>query len=287
MINNGHSFFNDRSAVLITLHKKEEVIFPLLKPLGMKLSVLNSIDTDQFGSFIRDVPRTGTQLEAARLKAKKALDISGADIAIASEGSFGPHPQLFFVPANIELIVFIDTVHEIEVAGWEVSSETSFSQAEVESVKEAIHFSTTCGFPTHGIVVRPNQGNSDAMLFKGIINEDVLEEAVMRCINVSKDRKAWIETDMRAMYNPTRMKVIEKAALNLLRKLQSVCPVCLWPGFEVTEWLKGLPCENCLMPTKHVLKDIYTCRKCNYKMEIAYSGGEMYCEAQFCDFCNP
>ncbi len=283
----GHRFFNNRSAVLITLHKKEEVIFPLLKPLGMKLSVFNSIDTDQFGSFTRDVPRKGTQLEAAQLKAKKALEISGEDIAISSEGSFGPHPQLFFVPANIELILFIDTLHKIEIAGWEISSDTNFSQAEVESVNEAMHFSTTCGFPTHGIVVRPNQGNSDSILFKGITNEGILNEAVMRCINASKDGKALIETDMRAMYNPTRMKVIQKAAVNLLHKLQSVCPVCSWPGFEVTESLRGLTCENCFMPTKHVLKDIYTCKKCSYKNEMEYPGGKMYCEAQFCDFCNP
>lgn len=279
--------FNNRSAVLITMHKKEEVIFPLLKPLGMTLSVFNSIDTDQFGSFARDVPRKGSQLEAAQLKAKKALEISGADIAISSEGSFGPHPQLFFVPANIELILFTDPLHKIEIAGWEISTDTNFSQAEVESVNEARQFSTTCGFPSHGIIVRPNQGDSDSILFKGITTEGLLDKAVMRCINASKDGKALIETDMRAMYNPTRMRVVEKAGINLLRKLQSVCPVCSWPGFEVTEWLKGLPCENCFGPTKHVLKDIYTCKKCSYRNEMEYPGGKMYCEAQFCDFCNP
>jgi hypothetical protein len=150
-----------------------------------------------------------------------------------------------------------------------------------------MQFSTTCGFPTHGIVVRPNQGNSDSILFKGITNEGVLDEAVRRCINASEDGKALIETDMRAMYNPTRMKAIEKAAINLLHKLESVCPVWSWPGLEVTEWLKGPPCENCFRPTKHVLKHICTCKKCNYRNEMEYPGGRMYCEAQFCDFCNP
>ena len=120
-----------------------------------------------------------------------------------------------------------------------MSTDTNFSQAEVASVNEAMHFSTTCGFPTHGIVVRPNQGNSDSILFKGITNEGALDEAVMRCINASKDGKALIETDMRAMHNPRRMKVIEKVAVNLLHKLQSACPVCSWPGFEVTEWLNS------------------------------------------------
>ncbi len=282
-----HGFFTNRSGVFITLHKKESVIFPLLKPLGMKLSVLNDIDTDQFGSFTGDAPRKGTQLEAAQSKAKKALEISGEYIAISSEGSFGPHPQLLFVPADIELILFVDALHDIEVAAWEISADTNFSQAEVKSVKEAMQFSTNCGFPSHGIVVRPNQHNSEPLLFKGITNESILDEAVWRCINASKDGRVLIETDMRAMYNPRRMKVIEKAAVSLLHKLQSVCPVCSWPGFGVTEWLTGLPCENCFRPTERVFKNVYTCKKCSYKNEIEYPDGILYCEGQFCDFCNP
>ena len=283
----GLRLFNSRNAVLITMHKKEEVIFPLLRPLGMQLSVLDTVDTDQFGSFTRDIARKGSQLEAAQSKAKKALEVSGERIAISSEGSFGPHPQLFFVPANIELVLFIDTRHNIEIAGWEISSDTNFSQAEITSVKEAIQFSITCRFPSHAIVVRPNQAESNNLLFKGLTNESILEEAVMKCISASQDGKALIETDMRAMYNPTRMKVIEKATVNLLSKLQSVCPECAWPGFEVTDWIRGLPCENCFMPTRFVLKHIYTCKKCNHKNEIDYPDRKNYCEAQFCDFCNP
>lgn len=282
-----HTFFNNRRALLITKHKKEEVIFPALQPLGMQLAVLNNIDTDQFGSFTRDIPRQGTQLEAAQAKTKTALEVSGEHIAISSEGSFGPHPQRSFVPANIELVLFIDTLHNIEIAGWEMSSDTNFSQTEVASVGDAIQFSTTCGFPSHGIIVRPNQDANDRALFKGITTENLLKEAVMKCLEVSKDGRALVETDMRAMYNPTRMKVIEKAAINLVHKLQSICPVCSWPGFEVTEWLRGLPCENCFMPTRHVLKHIYTCKKCSHKNEMEYPDGKMYCEAQFCDFCNP
>lgn len=282
-----HTFFNNRRAVLITKHKKEEVIFPALQPLGMQLAVLNNTDTDQFGSFTREIPRQGTQLVAAQAKTKTALEVSGEHIAISSEGSFGPHPELSFIPANIELVLFIDTLHNIEIAGWEISSDTNFSQTEVTSVGDAIQFSTTCGFHLHGIIVRPNQNANDRVLFKGITTENLLKEAVMKCFEVSKDKRALIETDMRAMYNPTRMKVIEKEAIDLLHKLQNICPVCSWPGFEVTEWLRGLPCENCFMPTRHVLKHIYTCKKCSHKNEMEYPDGKRYCEAQFCDFCNP
>lgn len=280
--------FKNRNAALITKHNKEKVIFPVLEPLGMQLSVL-SIDTDQFGTFTRDIPREGTQLATARLKTKKALEvINGESIVIVSEGSFGPHPQIFFAPANIELVLFTDARNNIEIQGWEISTDTNYNHIETASVAEALKFAEKCGFPAHGMVVRPNTGgDNSSVLFKGITSEKMLKDAVTRCISASQDGKALIEPDMRAMYNPTRMKVIEKAAINLLNKLQSLCPQCAWPGFEITEWIKGLPCENCFMPTKSVSAHIYTCKKCSYKKEIEYPDGQKYCEPRFCDFCNP
>lgn len=112
--------FKNRNAALITKHNKEKVIFPVLELLGMQLLVLNSFDTDRFGTFTRNIPREGSQLETARKKAKKAMEVTGASIALASEGSFGPHPQIFFVPANIELVLFMDAHNNIEIQGWEI-----------------------------------------------------------------------------------------------------------------------------------------------------------------------
>ncbi len=287
MIKKNHALFKGRNAVLITNHQKEQVIFPVLKPLGMKLSVLDSIDTDQFGSFTRDIPRAGTQLEAAQLKVKRALEISGGSIGLSSEGSFGPHPDLLFVAVNAELVLYVDTMHNIEISGWEVSTETNFSNAEVSSIEEAIRFSSNCGFPSHGIVVRPNHYEDGSLLFKGITDEGILIDAVEKCLTVSFDGKAMIETDMRAMCNSTRMKVIEKATINLFQKLNSLCPVCDWPGFEITDWVKGLLCENCFKPTRLTFSHIYTCKKCSHKNKIDYPEGKLYCEARYCDFCNP
>ena len=103
----------------------------------------------------------------------------------------------------------------------------------------------------------------------------------------AQDGKALIEPDLRAIYNPKRMKVIENAATNLLIKIKSLCPECSWPGFEIVEWIKGLPCANCSLPTKQTLKHIYLCKKCQHKKEIQYPDGETFCEPTFCDFCNP
>ncbi len=280
--------FRKRTAVLITKHKKEEVIFPVLSQTGMNLKLLDTIDTDTFGTFTREIERKGTQLEAARCKALKAIEETGESIAIASEGSFGAHPTIFFVSANVELVLLIDTLNNIEIAGWEISTDTNHSHSEVSSVKEALKFVNQCGFPSHAMVVRPNTaGDNSLILFKGITSEKMLKEVVKKSIAAAQDGKALIETDLRAIYNPKRMKVIEKAAINLLIKITSLCPECSWPGFEIVEWIKGLPCENCSLPTRQTLKHIYQCKKCHHKKEVQYPDGEIFCDPTFCDFCNP
>lgn len=277
--------FKNRRAVLITKHKKGEVIFPVLTQTAMNLKLLDTIDTDTFGTFTRDIDRKGTQLEAARYKALKAIEETGESIAIASEGSFGPHPTIFFAPANVELVLLIDTLNNIEIAGWEISTDTNFSHTEISDVEEAKDFAKKCGFPSHGMVVRPD--DNSGLLIKGITSEEILEEAVTKSISASQNGKALMETDMRAMYNPKRMQVIEKATINLLNKIKSLCPECCWPGFEITEWINGLPCENCLFPTKGISKHIYQCKKCNHQKEIQYPSGQKFSEPTFCDFCNP
>lgn len=68
------SWFQNRVCILATMHKKEQAIAPLLeKELEVKVVVPEAFNTDIFGTFTRDIKRLGTQLEAARLKAKKAL----------------------------------------------------------------------------------------------------------------------------------------------------------------------------------------------------------------------
>ncbi|PMB21063.1 DUF6671 family protein, partial [Fischerella thermalis] len=104
--------FNNRIAVLATKHQKERVIAPILEAeLRMKVVVPEDFDTDVFGTFTREVKRPGNQVEAARLKAKKALELTGESLAIASEGSFGPHPEIPFISGNREVVLLLDQIH--------------------------------------------------------------------------------------------------------------------------------------------------------------------------------
>lgn len=85
-------WFDDRQAALGTRHRKEEVIaWPMRDNLSIDLFVTPDFDSDQSEALNGELPRAGTQLEAARAKAKAAIDTLGLDLGIANEGSFGNH----------------------------------------------------------------------------------------------------------------------------------------------------------------------------------------------------
>ena len=124
-----------------------------------------------------------------------------------------------------------------------------------------------------------------ADIVKGITNVEELINVFNSLID--KFGTAYIETDMRAMYNPTRMKVIESVAKKLIKKINTLCPVCNMPGFGITNAKEGLPCELCNFPTRSTISYIYSCQKCNYKKEEKYPKGKQTEDPMYCDYCNP
>jgi hypothetical protein len=92
---------------------------------------------------------------------------------------------------------------------------------------------------------------------------------------------------MRAMFNPTRMKVIEQVTHKLIEKIKSLCPNCALPGFDIVHANTGLPCENCLLPTRSTLSYLYQCKKCCYEKELHYPRGIKFEDPTYCDNCNP
>jgi len=279
-------FLKGRVSALLSKHKKEQVIKPAFEiATGCRVEVLSNFDTDIFGTFTGDVPRPGTQLETAKLKARRAMEISGFDIGLSSEGSFGPHPSIPFVPLNIEYVMLIDDREKIEIWGEWSGYDTNYSSETVDSLVKAEKFAALAGFPQHQLVVKPSMPNSKELI-KGICNHDALVNAVDWAISLSPERKAIIETDMRAHANPTRMANILKATQNLIAKLNSACPECNTPGFWLTERRAGLPCEWCEMPTNEIMAEIYSCIRCGKKEERMYTKGKK-APAGRCPVCNP
>jgi hypothetical protein len=284
-----NALFADRVGVLATMHQKERVIAPLLEQeLGIKVVVPQGFDTDVFGTFTREIKRTGDQLEAARLKAEQALSITGESLAFASEGTFSPHPLIPYIPCNKEIVILLDRINNLEIVGQEFSTETNFNHQLVATPEEAYEFALKVGFPEHGIVVMFDPLTTDkSEIIKGITTKEQLFEAVTVGLTKSTTGKVHIETDMRALYNPTRMKNIEKATLDLLKKLNQLCPKCSWPGFEVVERKKGLPCALCNFPTQLTRSLIYQCKKCELTQEVLFPDGLDKADPAQCMYCNP
>lgn len=283
------SWFRGRVCILATMHKKEEVMASVLEEkVQMKIVVPDNFDTDQFGTFTRETKRLGNQTEAARFKAKKALEITGETLAITSEGSFFPHPSIPFVSCNRELVLLLDTANKIEIIATELSFETNHSHLSIQTVEEALLFAERIGFPNHGLVVMSTHNPEESdKVFKGITSKKELIRAVEKTINSSAESKAHIETDMRAMYNPTRMKVIAKTTETLINKILNTCPNCDFPGFDVVETKPGLPCEMCHFPTDLIKSEVYQCQKCHHQEIRDYPNNDQYADPMYCHYCNP
>ncbi|MGL5924253.1 DUF6671 family protein [Chroococcidiopsis sp.] len=284
-----NSLFIGRVAVIATMHKKEEAIAPIVEPeLGVQCIVPNDFNTDIFGTFTRDIARPADQIATAKFKAKKALEITGETIAIASEGSFAPHPDLPFISSNQEIVVFIDTLNQLEIVGQEISTETNFNSQSVRTVEEAESFARKIGFPSHGLVVMLSSDSLERTeIFKGINTEEKLTEIVTFALSKSSTGKVHIETDMRALYNPTRMQNIAKATKNLIQKIHQRCPNCACPGFDAIAQRRGLPCGLCNLPTSAIRSVVYQCQKCSFQQEKLFPQGVKVADPAQCMYCNP
>lgn len=277
--------FAGRALAIATKHKKEEVIAPLLESeLQVKCIVPTGLDTDQFGTFTGEVPRIHSPLDAARLKCQQAMDQLNCDLAVASEGSFGPHPHIPFSYANEELLLLIDKHNNLEIFASELSLETNFDSEEVKSIDQLFEFATRVGFPSHRLILRTDRESSSGII-KGIDSKADLEKQFMQLKATSTS--VFVETDMRAMHNPTRQTVISKATAKLIEQIKSVCPVCGTPGFSVTDVIQGLICENCDNPTRSIRAVVYSCQRCNYQLERAAPHGKKFEDPMYCDICNP
>ena len=183
------------------------------------------------------------------------------------------------------MILFIDEENDLEIIGTEISLETNFAHTSVETVEEALSFAEKIGFPSHGLVVMSNSQPGDSeYIFKGIVTEKDLIDAINTLIN-SSQKKVHLETDMRAMYNPTRMKVIAQATQNLINTILNHCPNCDYPGFEMVQQRSGLICSLCNYPTDLIKSEVYQCHKCSFQQikdkEIKFA------DPMYCNYCNP
>ena len=277
--------YRGKNVSLLTKHGKEKIIAPIIeRNLGCSIDLIQSFDTDELGTFDRTIEREGTQLQTARRKAHIGIDFSNTNMGIASEGSFVPDPFSGFMPWNVEMVVFVDDLHGIEVVGIAQGSAMSMSRF-VRDFDSLMDFADQAGFPSHHLILRPEH-QDDPRVQKGISNPEVLKSAFIHAQSESKNGKVFVENDLRAFCNPTRQRMIAQATEDLAQKLLSLCPQCESPGYLKTKNQPGLACKACGCPTKLPVCEIWTCKYCEFESHQTVNV-DIRAEPAECSLCNP
>jgi hypothetical protein len=222
--------------VLLTQHGKEHLIAPVFQQtLGWHVERVDGFDTDLLGTFTRDTERPGSQMDAARLKARKGMELAGCPRGIASEGAFMEDPVGGFFPWNVELLLYIDDELGVEVSALAQGPARNV-HAWVHSWDEVTQAAADARFPEHHLVLRPDN-ESDPRVVKGLADWASLRAAFDHAQALSSQGVVFVESDLRAFGNPTRQHLIRAAAENLVVKLQVAVPgmwaARLWAGGPV------------------------------------------------------
>lgn len=274
--------YRGHAVALLTQHGKEAVIAPrFLDRLGARVQVVDGFDTDRLGTFTREIPRSGTQLEAARLKARLGIALTGLPLGVSSEGAFGPDPY-GLIPWNVELVLFLDQLRGIEIVG-RAAGPARHDHQEVGTWETLEAFARRADFPTHGLVLRPDS-QDDPRVTKGIRGFRALHKAFSRVRADAASGVVFVAHDLRAHVHPSRMRRIAEAVADLTSRIESPCPACEAPGFWRVRWLEGRPCLACDVPTHEPRAEIRGCVRCTYE-EVREQPGRA--DPASCGVCNP
>jgi hypothetical protein len=230
------------------------------------------------GTFTGEVARRGTQLDAAATKAKLATQLSGQRYGLGSEGSFGPDPHVGLTAWASEVLAWWDADEERLVYSVVQGPETNYDQTTANTWDEALAFAKSVGFERHGVIVgRPK----DPYFSKDCENWCQFDKHVRAAL---VHGPVWLETDMRAHRNPTRMAMIARCADQLSHLLRTRCPACQCVGFGEVSPIYGAVCEACGEPSSALKAKATTCNACGYvEQEVL----RLTVPPSRCDYCNP
>ena len=286
LVENGH--YQNQAVAFATMHGKEKAVArAFARQLAASVRVPAGIDTDALGTFTGEIPRVGTMVEAARAKALLAMQGTGLRCGLGSEGSFGPHPHIPFIPCDTELLLFVDKINEIEICETLVTHRTNYQSCKCHTGEDISDFLKSIRFPEHAVVVTPSAPSMEILPIKGISSSVDLSEAILHASHASSDRAVQIVTDMRAHLNPTRMAVIRALANRLARRLATRCPQCGAPGFGVVDIARGRPCGWCGELTQMAIAKVFRCAKCTLETHVSINGVPKTADPGSCENCNP
>jgi hypothetical protein len=263
----------------LTCHHKDVAVKTAMLKSGFDIALYDAFNTDTLGTFTNESVRELSQIQTALKKAQMACELTGHAFGLGSEGAFGPHPQVHLLPWNYEVLAFWDAAHQHAIYAVHGTADTNYASQHITSLEEAIEFAKQSQFPNHGLIVG---SPSEPFFQKGVQDADEFQQLVQKAL--AQHSSVWLETDMRAHMNPTRMGVIAQTADKLQALLSSHCPQCHLPGFGLTQHIAGALCKTCNSPTRLPKAEQWTCAKCEYTDSKELN---TWASAAQCDVCNP
>ena len=272
--------YRGRTVALLTRHDKGTIIAPALAELALEVVTTTAFDTDTLGTFSGEVERTLSPSACAGRKARLACELTGLDLGLGSEGSFGGGPLAGLMNWDDEILVLYDARSDMEITAFasgpvKVAPVTAGSLDELQQQLER--------FPVaqRWILRRPDQihkglqqqGIAELLTQLGLLQRERLTEQIR------------LEPDLRAMHCPERQDYIRQAAEQLSQRLQSRCPACEAPDFWQSDLERGLPCGWCGEPTALARALISRCRQCDHTERNAVTAE--YADPGHCQRCNP
>lgn len=278
-----------RVATLATMHGKEAAIAPIFRErLGLTVATAPAIETDALGTFTGEIARAGTIRDAALAKAKLGMVAAGASIGIASEGSYGPHPHIPFVAGGVEMMALVDDERGLVVTERLIEHNPVYAHIVTAQIERCSDFLTRVGFPDHALIVRANDAHRDGRsVYKGVRTRTALAAAIADCASGSRDGRAFVQTDMRAHMNPTRMATLRRLAALLCDRIAAACPACSSPGYGRIGQDTGLPCRGCGLPSGLIQRQVFGCSVCAHRETRARPDGRGNADPGECQHCNP
>lgn len=272
-----------RGAVIAfaTMHGKQHLAHePFHTILGATVLAPAGIDTDQFGTFAGDIPRTRPPLEIARAKAILGIRSTGAPAALASEGSFTT--AFAWTTRQSEHVLFLDETRGIELVESRTASFPVPPGRYITWASQALAYATTAGFPDQGIIVPAHYAHG-IVADKELRTEDDLARSVGQLL--SQNVSVSVMPDYRAHRSPARAAVIRDLCVRMARRLRTPCPGCGTPGYGRTSVIPGLPCGVCGALTHLPTADLHACSACDTTHTQPRTPA--HADPQWCDACNP
>ncbi len=267
---------------LLTRHAKGALVAPPLAALGFEVSVTDAFDTDQLGTFSGEVARTLSPLDCARRKAQLACELTGLDLGLGSEGSFGGGPMAGVVNWDEELLLLWNRRSGQEIvarAAGPVRVAAFTWESEAQLLTQLTPFTDAQGW-----IIRHPAGVSKGLCGAAAVLAELRANVLPRYL-AGDAQPVHIEPDLRAMHCPERQTYIRQAAEQLAERLQTTCPQCAAPNFWPDRFEPGLPCADCDAPTALSLAAIRCCSACGHEEREPVA--EKFAEPQYCSWCNP